>query len=257
METDEPVSVVIPYDPNHTPDEMLAAAKRSVDAQSVPTETIVVEDSERGPAGARNVGIERAETRFVAFLDADDRWYPNKLERQLKRLEATGTGLCVEGQVSSVDDFVFEILVGDRNEVTSSVVVDTRLVDTRFEETLRAWEDLLFVLEAASTAGVCTCPNLFEKRDHSSSLTAIGLPTDELRDQGKRYAALADERVPEARPYVSSFYNQLFTDLGVREHEERNYDRAVTYFDRALRIQPHPSAFVLLVRSFVYSLAFR
>lgn len=256
MVTDEPVSVVIPYDPNHTPESMLEAAIGSVNAQSVSTETVVVEDSDRGPAGARNVGIERSETRFVAFLDADDRWHSNKLERQLERLEATGAGLCVEGEQMSLDDFVFEVLVGELNEVTSSIVIDTQLVETRFVETLGAWEDLLFVLEAASEGGVCTCQNLFEKRDHPNSLTASGLPTDEFREQGKQYAVLVAERVPEARPYVPSFYNQLFTDLGVREHEEGNYDRAITYFDRALRIQPHPSTLAHFVRSLTYSLVF-
>jgi glycosyltransferase involved in cell wall biosynthesis len=37
----------------------------------------------RGPAGARNRGVEMARAPMIAFLDSDDLWAPAKLERQL------------------------------------------------------------------------------------------------------------------------------------------------------------------------------
>src|SRR5690554_3195610 len=36
-----------------------------------------------GPAVARNVAIEVARGRFLAFLDSDDQWTPDKLEIQI------------------------------------------------------------------------------------------------------------------------------------------------------------------------------
>ncbi|VVN78581.1 glycosyltransferase family 2 protein [Pseudomonas fluorescens] len=36
-----------------------------------------------GPGSARNKGILRAKETFIAFLDADDQWHPQKLEKQL------------------------------------------------------------------------------------------------------------------------------------------------------------------------------
>src|SRR4051812_40148654 len=39
-----------------------------------------------GPPAARNLGVSAATGEFIAFLDSDDTWFPEKLTRQLARL---------------------------------------------------------------------------------------------------------------------------------------------------------------------------
>ena len=113
--TNEPlISVVIPaYSGTH----LLDRAVRSALAQDMPLEIIVINDcspedvdfviapyldrvvylkntQNMGAAESRNRGVSLAKGKYVAFLDADDYWAENKLERQLALLEQTGCVLC-------------------------------------------------------------------------------------------------------------------------------------------------------------------
>lgn len=45
-----------------------------------------------GPGRTRNAGLETARGRYLAFLDSDDLWLPNKLERQLEYMERSKVG---------------------------------------------------------------------------------------------------------------------------------------------------------------------
>lgn len=58
--------------------------------QSVKDERVrlVRHQENMGPGGARNTGIETARGRWIAELDADDQWAPQRLERLLATIEA-------------------------------------------------------------------------------------------------------------------------------------------------------------------------
>ena len=47
-----------------------------------------------GPGVARNKSIERAKGRYIAFCDCDDRWFPDKLEEQIKHMTKHDCALC-------------------------------------------------------------------------------------------------------------------------------------------------------------------
>lgn len=49
----------------------------------------IISQSNRGLAGARNTGINHARADFIAFLDSDDRWLPEKLMLHLVHLKAS------------------------------------------------------------------------------------------------------------------------------------------------------------------------
>jgi glycosyltransferase involved in cell wall biosynthesis len=64
------------------------ATTETLEALGDPRLTVLRNPSSRGVASARNRGIERAANPWIAFLDDDDRWSPEKLRLQLDRARA-------------------------------------------------------------------------------------------------------------------------------------------------------------------------
>jgi len=165
------VTVVIPaFDPG----DYLRTALESVIAQTYAVwECIVVDDGSsedlgwveqfdarvtcirqhnRGVSAARNTGVASARGRYIAFLDADDVWLPEKLERQLAAWQPgasmSATGFFRFGEGSRQAGWVpraatRDELIRGNSICMSSVIVDrARIIALGgFDERLRSAED--------------------------------------------------------------------------------------------------------------------
>lgn len=222
MSTQPTVSVVIPtYNRAH----FLGAAVASVRAQTYPClEILVVDDGSTddtaqvvaalgegiryvrqvnaGPGVARNTGIQAARGDFVAFLDTDDRWLPEKIARQVAVLQRepdvalVGADMAIEdehGAVQVPSNFerrglkrLFTGLDGRAvpdaprrllalNFINTSTVLARRqvLLDLRgFDPRLRYGEDLELWLRIAARHGIASLDSVQEIRvEHSSNVT--------------------------------------------------------------------------------------
>ena len=65
---------------DHSTDSSAKIAKKFTRSQNI----IFISSNGYGAASTRNAGIKVATGRFICFLDADDVWAPDKLEKQVK-----------------------------------------------------------------------------------------------------------------------------------------------------------------------------
>lgn len=108
-----------------------------------------------GPATARNLGIAAASGRYLAFLDADDIWLPEKLDRQLAFMQAEGVvfswcpfvEISAEGErgrtVVSWSRCTADDLLDKRTVMgCSTVIYDRQGLGTEFMPEIRMRQDL-------------------------------------------------------------------------------------------------------------------
>lgn len=119
-----------------------------------------VRQENRGPAAARNRGIELARGDYIAFLDSDDRFLPGKLEKQLATMDAHPEVLLSHTSYEQINQAGERLAVVRSGRFTGGVypniyagcpiATPTVMVrrealihDARFDETARVAEDIL------------------------------------------------------------------------------------------------------------------
>ena len=125
-----------------------------------------------GAPHARNTGFELTTGDIVAFLDADDIWYPTKLERQLPLFRSEGSPVAVGSQMHHVG----------ADGVTPIGVTGAAKLGDEEQQRLRAADLMPFTLSSAlftrkafqAVGGFDETVNLVEDLDLISRLAAYG-----------------------------------------------------------------------------------
>lgn len=155
-----------------------------------------------GPAMARNLALSKAQGRWLAFLDSDDLWQPDKLERQLhfhkahsgavisftgfRRISADGRHIGRYISVPATLDYY--ALLGNTAIATSTVLVD-RHASGEFRMTKTYYDDFACWLKLLKSGGI-----------------AIGLDQDLMRYRVMA-ASVSRNKLNSAKQVWKSFRN--------------------------------------------------
>ncbi len=203
---DQSVSVVIPcynaarflretldsvLNQTHAPLEVLVIDDGSTDesaaiAQSYGPPIRVICQPNQGESVARNRGIEEARGEWIAYLDADDLWLPEKLERQLAAAQpgvaCIHTNFRPFGANNHVRDvskipaakrYALERLFLGRSPIRPSTLIVPRSLPARFPTWTQFAEDTIYFVEVCRLGRVVLVKDfLTAVRCHSASQSA-------------------------------------------------------------------------------------
>jgi glycosyltransferase involved in cell wall biosynthesis len=218
----------------------------------------VINQDNRGMSAARNAGIRAARGALIAFIDADDRWLPDKLERQVELLRRRpDIGFCstsarIEnpgGEFLNLWQFrhdgtdVLETLFAENAAIAggcSAVVVRRELLDRvgLFDEHLRGFEDPDLWIRLAAVSGYACIDEplvVVMRREHSVSRNLHEMRKAALRSMSKNRPLLpAHLRGKFWRNCLAGVY----TDYAKGAYRAGRVDAAVADTLRALTLSP-------------------
>lgn len=156
------------------------------------TQVIFYRQNNLGPSGTRNTGIKLSKGEFIAFLDADDTWEMDKLQKQMHLMKNDPDIGLVHTNVWSFyldrnekeckdvkrEEFVgqcYARLFSENRILTSSVLVRRKCFNDvgLFDETLRVCEDWDMWIRLSRKYRFAYVPKpLVNYRIHKNNLTA-------------------------------------------------------------------------------------
>lgn len=278
------VSVVIPA---YNCERFIAAALDSVLAQTYqPSEIIVVDDGSRdGTAGvlrsyagrirclyqenrgepaARNLGVRHASGEFIAFLDGDDLWLPQKLQLQMDYFDTHPACALVYTDMKTFDEHgVIEESVRERFNI---IFPSGNIFPQLFRETLFGSGSVVCRRACLDRVGLFD-EKLLNGSDYEMWLRIarhfevgyIDQPVMMYRQHANMSTRTQGRLVPDEVPWeavaltrIVELYPEVVQELGKREVNHRFSKPHATLAHLHLRLGDHATARRQFVRAIAY-----
>lgn len=277
------VSTIIPtYD---RPD-MLARAVQSVDTQSYDNVEVIVVDGPsevsaksvlrgmdiditcrciqnetlKGLPTARNDGIDLAQGKYICFLDDDDTWEREKLQKQVDRITDSDFGAvyCGVNQITDGGTQIASKRESKEGNITSHLIlrnfigtlscfmIQTDVIEevSGFDEEMKVWEDWDLYIRVAKNWHIGAVPETAINRHHHSEQTSGNITSREEVSQyffnKHRHIAKDHEGFTERR-----FESRIEFNLVRTSYRNDDFDRARRHLTNAITLYPYELIFYI------------
>jgi len=227
-------------------------------ASRLPVPLVYVRQENAGGNVARNRGVKAAQGAYVAFLDSDDVWHPEKLEKQLAALGTlpgagavycglreveveTGRVLSDPKRAYPAGDLFARLLVSDVTAPTSTYLVKRSIMEAAgyFDETLEARQDWDMWIRVARQAPIAVVPEALVDFRHHAGPRTVSDPERELRAYRRimdKYAGWRAEAGARVTRKARAAYHRRVGRVAFHFQESRG--RAVKNYLRAMGADP-------------------
>lgn len=194
------------------------------------------DDKMTGGNYARNLGIKNSNGEYIAFLDDDDEWFPEKIEKQVKILEDNkDVGIVVCGRKleynpgkvyldektidNDIKDYSKKILYNIIG-ATSMMMFRKRLLQqvNYFDENIKFWQEYDLTIRICQISKVAFINEI---------LTLYRININDKNRKTNKF-----EEWLETTKYINNKYNDLINNL---TEEEKKKVKALMYCDAANR----------------------
>jgi len=172
-------------------------------------------DENSGAAVSRNRAMKEAKGRYIAFLDSDDYWHEEKLEKQIALMKD--------------NDIALSFTAYDRVEESSSKFIDTQFVPTKVDYKTLLKQNImgcLTVMYDTKKLGKVYMPNILRRQDYALWLKILKqVPYAHGLDKSLAYYRVRTSSISSNKIIASGYHWKVLRDI-----EKLPIYKAIYYF---------------------------
>ncbi|MFK3936219.1 glycosyltransferase family 2 protein [Alkalihalobacillus sp. NPDC078783] len=229
-----------------------------------------------GPSAARNLGIEKSNGKYIAFLDSDDLWNEDKLLKQINFLENNPDVHLVFTNVTLINE-TGKVLYTHYNKVPTEkselirkfyegeIVMNTPTILARgdsinyiggFNENLPLREDHYFLMKMANVFKIVHFKEALVKRRVNDQSLSSTVDSEKVFKLNKPFLEESINSFPYLSRFEKNVYSRMNFAVGKTYWKKRHKKFALKYIyksmsDRPLKIKNY-IFFIIIILQFKY-----